>query len=106
MQPGTVPPARDAVDEFTTRLEAYARARDLYLRAEMDWLRGRDKEGLEQQLESVRASSDFRVAYDLLLDRARNSITTRPALASRVLTALQEARPERPEAGRLLRQLQ
>jgi spermidine synthase len=83
------------------RLVAYWHARERYLA--LGAANTEDLLGLQQPLlEIVRSSADFRPAYDPLLNMA----AVLPfAEARRLLSALSEARPERPEAARLLQQL-
>jgi spermidine synthase len=99
------PDSGSASQSFPDRLADYRRARDLYLRAEMDWLTGYRQGAIDNQLAAVRASADFRTAYDLLLIRARGSVRQNRAETLAILRGLQQARPEREEAGRLLQSI-
>jgi spermidine synthase len=56
-------------------------------------------------LEAVRLSPDFRPAYNPLLQMAIALAPRDAAVARRVLTALREAQPARPEAAQALRAL-
>ena len=56
-------------------------------------------------LEAVRLSPDFRPAYDPLLQMAVALAPRDAATASRVLNALREAQPARPEAAQALQSM-
>jgi spermidine synthase len=86
---------------FEGGLRRFVAARDLYLRGEIDWMTGRQREAIEKHLAGVRVSAEFRAAYDMLLARARSAVKDRSE-ARRILETLQAVRPDRHEAGWLL----
>lgn len=93
------------------RLAAYWRARDGYLEmgAQMLAVRGpRDVIGTlaPRLLELVRISPDFEPAYGPVLAMARQLAARDPATARRLLMALDQANPARPEARQALAALQ
>lgn len=89
------------------RLAAYWRARDRFLEAGRSARPVTDPAAMLAQvgdplLEALRLSPDFRPAYDPLLQMA-NALAPRDAAAARrVLIALREAQPGRPEAAQAL----
>ncbi|MDH0866797.1 fused MFS/spermidine synthase [Mitsuaria sp. GD03876] len=96
---------RSAEDE--RRLSAYWRARDLFLEAGRAARPTADPAAMLAQVEApllaaLRMSPDFRPAYDPLLRMAMALAPRDPAAARRVLIALRDAQPARPEAGEAL----
>lgn len=96
-----------ASPEDRVRLSAYWRARDLFLAAGRSAKPVSDPAAMLAQVEapllaSVRTSADFRPAYDPLLQMAMALAPRDAAAARRVLTALRDARPSRPEAMQAL----
>lgn len=88
-------------EAFAARLDAYFAARDHYLRAEIARHEGSLERAVEGYLASVRASRDFRTGYARLLALAWELATADRAAARRILVALEQAAPERPEARRM-----
>lgn len=113
------PAPREAVDlsgvagaaEFEARLAAYWRARDAFIRLGAarpntgDPLR--DAQAIAPKLLEIAAMSpDFRPAYDPLLRMAEMLVRIgRPSDALGLLKAMEQAAPERPEAGRFRQHL-
>lgn len=90
------------------RLSAYWRARDLFLEAGRTARPMPDPAAMLAQvggplLAAVRASPDFRPAYDPLLRMAMAVAPRDAAMARQVFTALRDAQPARPEAAEALR---
>ncbi|WP_431289241.1 fused MFS/spermidine synthase [Roseateles chitinivorans] len=89
------------------RLAAYWQARDRFLEAGRSARPVADPAVMLAQvggplLEAVRLSPDFRPAYDPLLQMAVALAPRDAATARRVLTALRDAQPARPEAAQAL----
>ncbi|OWQ47281.1 hypothetical protein CDL60_12290 [Roseateles noduli] len=89
------------------RLAAYWRARDRFLEAGRSARPVADAAVMLAQvggplLDAVRLSPDFRPAYDPLLQMALALAPRDAATARRVLTALRDAQPARPEAAQAL----
>ncbi|MFQ5423249.1 MAG: fused MFS/spermidine synthase [Phycisphaerae bacterium] len=90
---------------FAARLSGYLRARNLYLRGLIALTGGDEEKAIRAWLDAVRASADFRTAYESLLLLARQRAPAAPHTARRILTDLALANPARSEARRMLRQL-
>lgn len=93
------------------RLERYWGARNRFLTVGVGVRPTGDARRMLEQvreplLSVVRLSSDFRPAYDPLLRMAQALYGSEPATSRALLAALQEAAPQRPEAGALLREMQ
>ena len=102
--------ADPAFDAFARRLEDYWRARDAYLEAGVNVVPVNDVEAMLEQiaeplLSVVRISNDFAPAYMPLLEMAYQLAASNPAGSRRLLLALEEAAPARPDAARLRREL-
>ncbi|HVK58059.1 MAG TPA: fused MFS/spermidine synthase, partial [Candidatus Kapabacteria bacterium] len=94
----------NAPTNFTARLDAFSRARDIYLKGLFLALQN-PSAGTSALIESVRASSDFTQSYAQALGIASSLAQTDPANAKRILEALIEAQPERPVAKNLLNRI-
>jgi spermidine synthase len=100
----------DRSPEDARRLQAYWRARDRFLEAGRTVRPVADPGEMLAQvgaplLDAARTSADFRPAYDPLLRMALALAPRDPAAARRVLLALKEAQPARPEAAGALQSL-
>jgi spermidine synthase len=95
---------------WQARVGAYWQARDHYLLAGMRVRPAQSVQAMlaqvrEPLLETLRLSPDFRPAYDPLLRMALALQREDPAAAQALLTALDAAQPQRPEAGQALQAL-
>ena len=101
---------RSRSSEDAHRLLAYWRARDRFIEAGRSVRPVADPGEMLAQvgvplLEAARTSPDFRPAYDPLLRMAMALAPRDPMTARRVLLALKEAHPARPEAAQALESL-
>lgn len=92
------------------RLEKYWAARDYFIRAGLEVPQTRDLRQLlgyvrELLLETIRVSPDFDAAYRPLLAMARQLSRVDPQAGKALLNQLIEVNPARPEAKRLLDQI-
>lgn len=92
-------------NENLDRWKEFRTARDLYLRALADEIRGNRVQSEEKLWSSLRSSRDFPTAYSHLLSRALSLMETDRAVARSILTQLGDARPEQPVALQVLRRL-
>ncbi|MEE2733283.1 MAG: spermidine synthase [Pseudomonadota bacterium] len=107
-QRGNLLTAEQRTSPFATELEKYWQARDAFIRT---GTRAQDSHNVQQLLarsrepllQIVRSSDEFDPAYRTLLVSARNLAAVDPAQAFDLLTELDSANPQQPEA-RLLRQ--
>ena len=98
-------PEVDRDPDFSRRLDDYFIARDIYLRAEIELRQGHLARAVESHLSSVRASPDFLTSYAQLLRLAQERSAFDQTDAVEMLTALERARPDRPEARQMLESL-
>lgn len=96
---------------LAARLERYWEARNRFLEVGVGVRPTADARRMLEQvreplLSVVRLSPDFRPAYDPLLRIAQALGGIEPAASRALLSALQDAAPQRPEAGVVLRDLQ
>ena len=101
-------PGGDATQ--AARLAAYWRARDLFISAGRSVRPSADVRAMLAQVQAplldvLRASPDFRPAYDPLLRMAQALARQDPAGARSLLQALARLQPARPEAAQALQQL-
>ena len=101
-------PGSDATQ--AARLAAYWRARDLFISAGRSVRPSADVRAMLAQVQAplldvLRASPDFRPAYDPLLRMAQALARQDPAGARSLLQALARLQPARPEAAQALQQL-
>ena len=101
-------PGGDATQ--AARLAAYWRARDLFISAGRSVQPSADVRAMLAQVQAplldvLRASPDFRPAYDPLLRMAQALARQDPAGARSLLQALARLQPARPEAAQALQQL-
>lgn len=106
----TVSANDDRQADFQSRLTAYWRARDAYLRAGLGVEPSEDARAMlaqvrEPLLEVVRISDEFMPAYLPLLTLAEQLHPIDPNAARQLLIDLDRAAPARPEARHLLRLL-
>jgi spermidine synthase len=98
---------RGADADTLHRLAAYWSARDRFLRIGARTLAGNSPRNViaevaPQLIDVVRTSGDFDAAYMPVLSMARRLALSDPPGARRLLEALEQANPARPEARRLL----
>jgi spermidine synthase len=98
--------ATTAADSEKTRLAAYWQARNAYLRTGANASPTYDLKSMLDQvaeplLDIVRTSPDFEAAYQPLLRMAAQLHRQDPQESENLLTALEAATPQRPEAGRM-----
>jgi spermidine synthase len=92
--------------EFAQRLEAYIRARDVYLRGLVETSEGRVNAALDLFVESARLSEDFTPGYAQCLTIASLEAKANPQRARALLQRLAAAQPSRPVAAEMLRRLE
>ncbi len=95
----------DADPVFRQRLERFITARDVYMRGVVDALRERPVEAVDAFVESARLSEDFTLGYARVVQIAQANFKQNSGQARSLLRRLVDARPERPLAGQLLKQL-
>ena len=83
-------------------LDAYWRARNLYLESDMHAVAGRDAESLDTLFRCIEESPDFRLGYTVALGHVQRRLTGDREAARRLLERLRRVRPERPEAAEWL----
>ena len=98
-----VDPAAQDSDNLARRLNAYIRARDLYLQGNYEFIQNQHGRGRELLLQSVQTSADFRPSYDLLITMAQQGAASNPVQVRQFLMMLESAAPDRTEAGQLRR---
>lgn len=96
-----------AAEDSGARLAAYWQARDAFIAAGRKVRPSADVAEMLAQVRApllavLRASPDFRPAYDPLLRLAAALARRDPSAARALLEALQQLQPARPEAGRLI----
>lgn len=107
LAPGELLEPAQAEPDWERRRQAYARARDAYLRAGRSVQPSRDVQRMLAQvgaplLQVLRISPEFRPAYDPLLRMAEALQASDPVAARALLAALVAVQPARPEAQALL----
>jgi spermidine synthase len=90
--------------EFEERVTRCIEARNIYLQGDMLRVAGREDEAVDFYVRSATTSPDFNTGYAISLVFARNLLRTDPEKARRILEALNESNPAKPEAGRVLRE--
>lgn len=90
--------------EFRERLDGYLAARSLFFAGMFRWQSGDVRSALERLLESVRTSPDFSTSYVFVRQQAIELVQSDPEVARRLLEALEEANPNRPDARMILQQ--
>lgn len=91
--------------EFTTRLNQYISARNVYLRGLVAETESRKVEAIDAYIESAKLSSHFSAGYAHCLAIAVRQSRTDPSGARTLLEQLVQAAPERPVAGELIKRL-
>jgi hypothetical protein len=91
--------------EFSQRVDAYARARNIYLKGLSFDSDGDSPQAIAAYIESARVSADFTAGYAQAITIAAALARERPEQSRQILNRLAEARPERPVAEELLRRL-
>ncbi|MCH7705188.1 MAG: fused MFS/spermidine synthase, partial [Planctomycetes bacterium] len=89
---------------FRDRLDGYLAARDLFFAGMFRWQSGDVQAAYERLLESVRTSPDFSTSYVFVREQAIGLFRSDPVEARRLLEALEEANPNRPDARMILQQ--
>lgn len=87
------------------RLDRYLAARDAYLNGAWADAEARTPAAIEAYLASARLSPDFTMGYSAAVTWAVQQSRTNPDAARRILEELAQAQPDRPVAGRLIREL-
>jgi spermidine synthase len=90
---------------FLERLEAYWRARNIYLRGLVEEDRGRHELALLAYLESARLSEAFTSGYAQCLRIATALASSQPEKARAILEQLDQIQPSRPIARQMLERL-
>ena len=101
-QPPEFADADPAAQAWAERVAAYRAARDEYLRARMAEYDGDQAVAVQHYISAVRASSDFRLGYFVLLNLALQQQHTNRQQAVELLRILSEAHPDRPQARHYL----
>jgi spermidine synthase len=92
--------------DFTRRLEAFVRARDVYIQGLQKQNEGALAEAIEAHIRSAALSEDFTAGYAQALAIATGLAKKQPEQGALILRRLIEARPELPVARELLRRLE
>jgi hypothetical protein len=97
--------ASEIASNFGRRLEAFAAARETYLRGLRLDADGQTSPARDAFVESARLSGDFTTSYAHVITLAVQISRENPPEARRLLDRLIEARPEQPVAGQLRERL-
>lgn len=95
----------DDAQRFIEELGGYHDARNLFLRGAVEQSEGRIADAMTAFIQSAESSPAFLTGYFTAHQYATSIARTNPEFARSILMRLREANPDRPEAGRSLRQL-
>ena len=94
------------MDEPTlAELDAFLAARERYLRGSIALVTGDTTSGHEALVEALETSDRFQIGYNAVVEYANELRVADPGAARRLLERLRKARPDRPEAGAILKRL-
>ncbi len=105
------PQASEIVDAGTmdeptlAELDAFLAARERYLRGSIALVTGDTTSGHEALVEALETSDRFQIGYNAVVEYANELRVADPGAARRLLERLRKARPDRPEAGAILKRL-